>query len=206
MPPPPPPPAPPAPFPPHQHSTLCLHTPPATPQGMTMEFDLVGADPSSCRAAPTPALPPPHNPLTPTILSKPTKPLQGMTMEFDLVGADPSIANALRRILIAEVPTVAIEHVFIVNNTSIIQVGASCFMLVCACACTCVCVCASCMGARWCAIERAFFVSNPQSYRCAPTAACLGVTLSRVHARAFLRPAWVCSTRVLIHTRQHARI
>jgi hypothetical protein len=45
-------------------------------------------------------------------------------MEFDLVGVDPSVANALRRILIAEVPTVAIEHVFIINNTSIIQVGA----------------------------------------------------------------------------------
>jgi DNA-directed RNA polymerase I and III subunit RPAC1 len=43
-------------------------------------------------------------------------------MEFDLIGVDPSIANALRRILIAEVPTIAIEHVFIVNNTSIIQV------------------------------------------------------------------------------------
>ena len=39
-----------------------------------------------------------------------------------MVGADPAVANALRRILIAEVPTVAIEHVFIVNNTSIIQV------------------------------------------------------------------------------------
>ncbi|KAG2490194.1 hypothetical protein HYH03_011321 [Edaphochlamys debaryana] len=42
-------------------------------------------------------------------------------MEFDMIGVDPAIANALRRILIAEVPTVAIEHVFIVNNTSIIQ-------------------------------------------------------------------------------------
>jgi DNA-directed RNA polymerases I and III subunit RPAC1 len=42
------------------------------------------------------------------------------TLEFDLVGCDPSFANALRRILIAEVPTVAIEHVFMVNNTSII--------------------------------------------------------------------------------------
>ena len=31
------------------------------------------------------------------------------------------MANTLRRIMIAEVPTVAIEHVFIVNNTSIIQ-------------------------------------------------------------------------------------
>uniref|UniRef100_A0A383VU15 DNA-directed RNA polymerases I and III subunit RPAC1 n=2 Tax=Tetradesmus obliquus TaxID=3088 RepID=A0A383VU15_TETOB len=40
---------------------------------------------------------------------------------FDMIGADPALANALRRILISEVPTVAIEHVFIVNNTSIIQ-------------------------------------------------------------------------------------
>lgn len=44
-------------------------------------------------------------------------------MEFDMIGVDPAIANALRRILIAEVPTVAIEHVFIINNTSIIQVS-----------------------------------------------------------------------------------
>ncbi|KAG2450268.1 hypothetical protein HYH02_004779 [Chlamydomonas schloesseri] len=42
-------------------------------------------------------------------------------MEFDMIGCDPAIANALRRILIAEVPTVAIEHVFMINNTSIIQ-------------------------------------------------------------------------------------
>eukprot|EP00878_Enallax_costatus_P031896 GHUV01034958.1.p1 GENE.GHUV01034958.1~~GHUV01034958.1.p1 ORF type:complete len:237 (+),score=106.59 GHUV01034958.1:293-1003(+) len=41
---------------------------------------------------------------------------------FDMIGVDPAVANALRRILISEVPTVAIEHVFIVNNTSIIQV------------------------------------------------------------------------------------
>eukprot|EP00878_Enallax_costatus_P028380 GHUV01030653.1.p1 GENE.GHUV01030653.1~~GHUV01030653.1.p1 ORF type:complete len:181 (+),score=61.63 GHUV01030653.1:293-835(+) len=40
---------------------------------------------------------------------------------FDMIGVDPAVANALRRILISEVPTVAIEHVFIVNNTSIIQ-------------------------------------------------------------------------------------
>lgn len=42
-------------------------------------------------------------------------------IEFDLVGVDPSIANALRRILLAEVPTVAIEHVWIAINNSIIQ-------------------------------------------------------------------------------------
>lgn len=33
------------------------------------------------------------------------------------------MANSLRRIMIAEVPTMAIEHVFIINNTSIIQVS-----------------------------------------------------------------------------------
>ncbi|KAG9048143.1 DNA-directed RNA polymerase core subunit rpc40, partial [Serendipita sp. 407] len=42
-------------------------------------------------------------------------------VEFDLVGVDASIANALRRILIAEVPTMAIERVYIYNNTSVIQ-------------------------------------------------------------------------------------
>lgn len=42
-------------------------------------------------------------------------------LEFDLIGVDASIANALRRVLMAEVPTVAIEHVYIFNNTSIIQ-------------------------------------------------------------------------------------
>lgn len=40
---------------------------------------------------------------------------------FSLVGVDASIANAFRRILLAEVPTLAIEDVFIFNNTSIIQ-------------------------------------------------------------------------------------
>jgi DNA-directed RNA polymerases I and III subunit RPAC1 len=43
-------------------------------------------------------------------------------LEFDIVGVDPAIVNALRRILLAEVPTVAIEHVFMINNTSIIAV------------------------------------------------------------------------------------
>jgi len=41
--------------------------------------------------------------------------------EFDLIGIDAPIANALRRILIAEVPSMAIEKVFIHNNTSILQ-------------------------------------------------------------------------------------
>src|ERR1700761_3306002 len=40
---------------------------------------------------------------------------------FSLIGIDAAIANAFRRILIAEVPTIAIEEVYITNNTSVIQ-------------------------------------------------------------------------------------
>ncbi|XP_062319525.1 DNA-directed RNA polymerases I and III subunit RPAC1 [Osmerus eperlanus] len=43
------------------------------------------------------------------------------TMEFDMVGIDAAIANAFRRIMLAEVPTMAVEKVYIYNNTSIIQ-------------------------------------------------------------------------------------
>lgn len=42
-------------------------------------------------------------------------------MEFDMIGIDPAVANAFRRILIAEVPTMAIERVYIANNTSLVQ-------------------------------------------------------------------------------------
>lgn len=42
-------------------------------------------------------------------------------MEFELIGIDPALANAFRRVLISEVPTVCIESVFIVYNTSIMQ-------------------------------------------------------------------------------------
>ncbi|XP_061353173.1 uncharacterized protein LOC133297953 isoform X2 [Gastrolobium bilobum] len=42
-------------------------------------------------------------------------------IEFDMIGIDPALANAFRRILIAEVPTMAIERVYIANNTSVIQ-------------------------------------------------------------------------------------
>lgn len=41
--------------------------------------------------------------------------------EFELKGVSAAIANALRRILISEVPSMAIETVFMHNNTSIIQ-------------------------------------------------------------------------------------
>jgi len=42
-------------------------------------------------------------------------------MIFDMIGVEAPIANAFRRILIAEVPTMAIETVYIQQNTSIIQ-------------------------------------------------------------------------------------
>ncbi|KAL8462188.1 hypothetical protein ACS0TY_033307 [Phlomoides rotata] len=42
-------------------------------------------------------------------------------MEFDMIGIDPALANAFRRILISELPTMAIEKVLIANNTSVIQ-------------------------------------------------------------------------------------
>lgn len=45
------------------------------------------------------------------------KPLEST---FSLTGIDASIANAFRRILLAEVPTLAIEKVFVYNNTSVI--------------------------------------------------------------------------------------
>jgi DNA-directed RNA polymerase I and III subunit RPAC1 len=41
--------------------------------------------------------------------------------EFSLIGLDTSVANAFRRIMIAEVESLAIEDVFIYQNTSIMQ-------------------------------------------------------------------------------------
>ena len=46
---------------------------------------------------------------------------KGDDMVFELIGCDTSFANALRRILLSEVPTVAIENVYMWNNTSIIH-------------------------------------------------------------------------------------
>ena len=42
-------------------------------------------------------------------------------MQFDLIGVDCSLANAFRRILLSEVATMAIEKVFVFNNTSLFQ-------------------------------------------------------------------------------------
>lgn len=43
------------------------------------------------------------------------------TANFDLINIDTSIANAFRRIMISEVPSVAAEYVYVFNNTSVIQ-------------------------------------------------------------------------------------
>ncbi|KAJ8673755.1 hypothetical protein QAD02_005017 [Eretmocerus hayati] len=42
-------------------------------------------------------------------------------LEFDLIGCSAALANAFRRILLSEVPSMAIEKVYMLNNTSIIQ-------------------------------------------------------------------------------------
>ncbi|KAJ3830194.1 DNA-directed RNA polymerase [Lentinula raphanica] len=47
--------------------------------------------------------------------------LSQRSIEFDLIGVDASIANAFRRIMIAEVPTIAIDDVYVFNNTTVIH-------------------------------------------------------------------------------------
>ncbi|XP_014217470.1 DNA-directed RNA polymerases I and III subunit RPAC1 [Copidosoma floridanum] len=42
-------------------------------------------------------------------------------LEFDLIGCSAALANAFRRILLSEVPSMAIDKVYMYNNTSIIQ-------------------------------------------------------------------------------------
>jgi DNA-directed RNA polymerases I and III subunit RPAC1 len=42
-------------------------------------------------------------------------------VEFELEGIDASLANTIRRVLLSETPTIAIEKVYIKNNTSIMQ-------------------------------------------------------------------------------------
>ena len=46
--------------------------------------------------------------------------LKGDSIKFTLIGTDLSVANALRRILLAEVPTFAIENVYFESNTSVL--------------------------------------------------------------------------------------
>jgi DNA-directed RNA polymerases I and III subunit RPAC1 len=47
--------------------------------------------------------------------------LDAEEMIFDMIGIDAPLANAFRRIMISEVPTMAIEKVVVVNNTSLLQ-------------------------------------------------------------------------------------
>lgn len=47
--------------------------------------------------------------------------LEGEFLEFLLTNTDTSMANALRRIIIAEVPTVAIDLVEFTNNTTVLN-------------------------------------------------------------------------------------
>jgi DNA-directed RNA polymerase I and III subunit RPAC1 len=42
-------------------------------------------------------------------------------MELEILGTDSSFINSLRRIMVAEVPSMAIERVFVISNTSVIQ-------------------------------------------------------------------------------------
>nr|CDJ82034.1 DNA-directed RNA polymerase domain containing protein [Haemonchus contortus] len=45
----------------------------------------------------------------------------GMSLDFDLIHVESPIANALRRVLLAEVPTMAFEKIYLYQNTSVIQ-------------------------------------------------------------------------------------
>ena len=54
-----------------------------------------------------------------------------MFLEFDMIGYDPSIANAVRRILLSDVPTMAIEKVHMYQNTSVMQVNHQIFCIWC---------------------------------------------------------------------------
>ena len=49
------------------------------------------------------------------------KSLDDVDLEFDMIGFDTSIPNALRRIMLSEVPSMAIEKVHLYQNTSILQ-------------------------------------------------------------------------------------
>jgi DNA-directed RNA polymerases I and III subunit RPAC1 len=48
---------------------------------------------------------------------------------FDVTGVDPPLANALRRILISEIPTIAIDIVNLYQNTSVIPDEVLCHRL-----------------------------------------------------------------------------
>lgn len=43
------------------------------------------------------------------------------SMEFDLINVHSSLVNTFRRLVLSDVPSMAIEKVLVYNNTSIIQ-------------------------------------------------------------------------------------
>lgn len=45
---------------------------------------------------------------------------EGDDLEFDMIGVHPGIANAFRRLMISDIPSMAIEKVIVSNNTTII--------------------------------------------------------------------------------------
>jgi DNA-directed RNA polymerase I and III subunit RPAC1 len=51
------------------------------------------------------------------VLERPSK----NELVFEIIGVDVSFANALRRIMIAEIPTMALEHVYMWNNSGLIH-------------------------------------------------------------------------------------
>lgn len=51
------------------------------------------------------------------------------TIEFDLINIDCTFANAIRRILLAEVPSIAIDRVYLYQNTSVIPDETFCHRL-----------------------------------------------------------------------------
>lgn len=46
---------------------------------------------------------------------------KALDIEFDIIGAEAALVNSFRRILLAEVPTVAFEKCYLYQNTSIVQ-------------------------------------------------------------------------------------
>ncbi|XP_060521590.1 DNA-directed RNA polymerases I and III subunit RPAC1 [Cylas formicarius] len=46
---------------------------------------------------------------------------EGYEMEFDLIGIHPFLVNTFRRLILSDVPSMAIEKVHVINNTSIMQ-------------------------------------------------------------------------------------
>ena len=54
-------------------------------------------------------------------LNMSVKKLDNFDMEFDMIGYDAGTANALRRILLLDIPSMAIEKVYMYQNSSIMQ-------------------------------------------------------------------------------------